>query len=420
MKDPKYSRRDVLKVGALGYLGLSLPGAFRLGFGQDRGGGARAKNCILVWLNGGPSHLDTFDLKPDAPVEIRGKFRPSKAFNGAHVCEHLPRIAERMKKLTLIRSITSREGNHDRATHYMLTGYHPSQAVDFPGMGSVFAKERGFGEDVPTYISIPGALPYARSGYLPPVYDPFVAGGKNGPPLEPVVGFDRLKRRREMVEKVDALSRAVEDSPTTKSRDRFFEQAYRLVTSPEAKAAFDSSREPAKTRQAYGHHELGRSCLLARRLVERGARFVTVVDNGWDTHEDLFNRLSRGFPGKLPGLDQAYSALIDDLSSRGLLEETLVVLMGEFGRTPKLNSRGGRDHWPRVNSVVLAGGGVKPGVIGRSDAIGELPDQRPVKVEELVYTIYTVLGIDPGKTLPGPSGRPIPILHGGSPVREIL
>jgi uncharacterized protein (DUF1501 family) len=198
------------------------------------------------------------------------------------------------------------------------------------------------------------------------------------------------------------------------------EQAFRLVTSEKAKAAFDLAQEKPQTQNAYGHYPLGRGCLLARRLVESGARFVSVVDPGWDTHDNAFKRLKDGFPGKLPGLDQAYAVLIDDLESRGLLDETLVIVMGEFGRTPKVNTLGGRDHWPRVNSVLLAGGGVKPAVVGTSDAHGELPDRRPVEVEDLVVTIYSLLGIDPTKKLAAPGGRPLPIVDGGEVIKEIV
>ncbi len=407
------TRRDVLKVGALGLAGLTLRDV--LAHSQD----ARAKSCILVWLNGGPSHLETFDLKPEAPQEVRGEFKPARSIDGVYVAEHLPRIAGMMGKLALLRSVTSLEGNHDRATHYLLTGHHPSPAVAYPPMGAVVANEFGLGKDVPSHVTVPRPPDHELgAGYLSPACAPFVPGAPRD--LEPVVSLDRLKRRREMVKAVDDLSRAVEETADVAARDRFFEQAYRLVASAEAKAAFDVEREPAKVRQAYGNHELGRGCLLARRLIEAGTRFVTVVDNGWDTHEAIGRRLREGFPGKLPGLDQAYATLIEDLESRGLLKETLVVLMGEFGRTPKLNAAGGRDHWPRANSVVLAGGGVRPGVVGTTDAHGELPDKRPIAVEDLVYTIYTLLGIDPRKKYAGPGGRPLPILAEGEAIREVV
>ncbi len=395
------TRRDILKIGALGIGSLALPDLLAAQ-------GAKAKNCILIWLQGGPSHLDLFDLKPDAPIEIRGEFKTAKSIDGVRISEHLPRIAARMKKLALIRSLTSPEGNHDRATHYLLTGHRPSPAVAYPSMGAVCAKEFGVGRELPSNIALPRAPEYADAGHLGAAFNPYEPA-----PL-PSISFDRLRRREAMVKKLDELSDAVEKTP---ARDSFYDQAFSILLSDKARTAFDLSKEKAND---YGHHELGRSCLLARRLIEAGTRFVTVTDNGWDTHDNIFKRLRDGFPGKLPGLDQAYGALIDDLDQRGLLKETLVVLMGEFGRTPKLNSAGGRDHWPRINSVVLAGGGVRPNVVGTSDAFGELPDERPVQVEDLIATIYSLLGIDPSKKLSSPGGRPLPIVDGGDVIKEIV
>jgi len=423
MCDTTYTRREALTVGALGLFGLTLRDWFAFAQDAPRAG---AKSCIVLWLNGGPSHLDMFDLKPEAPREIRGEFNPADSLPGVYMSEHMPRIGKRMKKLTLIRSVTSLEGNHDRATHFMLTGHHPSPAIAHPGMASVMARETGLGKDVPSNIVIPRMLDQGNAGYLPPSYNAFEAAPSGVRSLTPAVSFDRIGRRREMVKAVDDLSRAVEDGPVVAAREEFFDQAYRLITSDGAKSAFDLSKEPGKSRDAYGPTEIGRGCLMARRLVEAGARFVTVVDNGWDTHDNAFKRLAGTFSdgkmiyrGKQPDLDQAYAALIDDLESRGLLSETLVVLMGEFGRTPKINTMGGRDHWPRVNSVLLAGGGARPTVLGRSDAHGELPDDRPVEVEDLVFTIYSLLGIDPHKKYAAPGGRPVPILERGELIREI-
>jgi len=402
------TRRDLLRIGALGLGGLALPDLLA---GQE----AKAKNCIVVWLQGGPSHLDMFDLKPEAPLEIRGEFKPARSIDGVYICEHLPKIAARMKKLALVRSVTSLEGNHDRATHFLLTGHHPSPAVAYPAIGCVCAHQWGLGSEMPSHVAVPRAPEYADAGYLGAAHNPFEPSA-----IAPTVSFDRLRRREDMVRQLDDLSRAVEATPSTAARDQFFKQAFKLVTSDKAKNAFNLAKEKPELQNAYGHFELGRSCLLARRIIEAGARFVSVVDNGWDTHDNAFKRLRDGFPGKLPGLDQAVTALVDDLDGRGLLAETLVVVMGEFGRTPKVNSSGGRDHWPRVNSVLLAGGGVRPGVVGKSDAHGELPDERPVEVQDLVATIYKLLGIDPSKKLDAPGGRPLAIVDGGEPVKELL
>jgi hypothetical protein len=391
----------------------------------------RAKSVILVWLDGGPSHLDMFDLKPDAPVEIRGEFKPTRTpLDGVRVCEHLPRIASLLDKTTLIRSVTSPEGNHDRASHYMLTGYRPTPALVYPALGSVVAKEVGVGATLPNYIAVPTPPSYAGAGYLTAAFEPFSV---NSDPsrefrvqdLQAPVPDDRLDRRRSMLAAIDRFCTAVEAMP---ARDTFLGQAFGLVSSKEARAAFDLSREDDKTRQRYGPTRIGQSCLLARRLVEAGVRFVTVNDDGWDTHDNSWKRLAGTFNqgklmyrGKLPDLDQAYAALLGDLEERGLLESTLVVLMGEFGRTPKLNSIGGRDHWPRANSVLLAGGGARRGqVVGSTDVYGELPASRPVLPEDLLATVYRLMGIDPEKEYRTETGRPIRILNGGEVVTEAL
>ncbi len=391
----------------------------------------RAKSCILIWLNGGPSHMETFDLKPEAPSEIRGEFKPiASPLEGVRVCEHLPRTAKLLDRCTLIRSLTSPEGNHDRAAHYLLTGYRPTPALVYPSMGSVAAKEFGVGKALPNYVAIPTAAQYTGAGYLTAAFEPFAV---NSDPsrdfrvkdLESPVPDGRVDRRRAMLAAVDRLSKAVEEYP---ARDTFVEQAFGLVTSKESRAAFDLSREEPRARQRYGPTRIGQSCLLARRLVEAGARFVTVNDEGWDTHDNQFKRLAGTFNqgkmiyrGKLPDLDEAYSALLEDLEARGLLDSTLVVLMGEFGRTPKLNSIGGRDHWPRANSVLLAGGGVKRGmVVGETDAIGEAPASRPVLPEDLLATVYRLLGIDPEREHRTETGRPVKVLDRGEVVAEAL
>jgi hypothetical protein len=445
------TRRDVLHLGVLSCLGMSLADFLRMEAaaaeaepgaqhpvpgGRNSGTGHRAPgtvSCILIWLDGGPSHLDTFDLKPEAPVEVRGEFNPIRTnVSGVRICEHLPLTAQVMDKVALIRSLTHELGNHDTGSHYLLTGHRPTPAVEYPSLGSVVARETGFRRALPPYIAIPEAVHSARSGYLPDSYSPFSVGGDLSRPnyqvrdLQPPDGLqlERIDRRRAMVKALDRFSRTMEESSATQSRDSFYEQAYRLITSPEAKAAFDLSRETAETRQQYGHHRLGTSCLLARRLVEVGARFVTVVDSGWDHHTQIFKALPDAFfpgSGKLTALDQGYSALVTDLHQRGLLESTLVVLMGEFGRTPKINSAGGRDHWPRAGSVCLAGGGIKGGqVIGATDSCGEVPSDRPVRPEDLAFSVLTLLGIDPRKEYQTPEGRPIKLLADGALVAELL
>ena len=428
------TRREFLHLGVLSALGLSLADLLR--FQSAHAAGARSGkevSCILIWLDGGPSHLETFDLKPDAPIEVRGEFKPiATSVSGIQICEHLPRTAQVMRDVALIRSVTHELGNHDTGSHYLLTGHRPTPVVEYPSLGSVVAKETGFAGAIPPYIAVPEAVLSARAGYLPGAFSPFSVGGDPSKADYRVrdleapegVSFDRIDRRRAMQKTLDSFSRQVEEGTATKSRDAFYEQAYRLLTSPQAKTAFDLSKESTQVRERYGRGRVGTSCLLARRLVEAGARFVTVVDNGWDMHQQIFKAMPDAFfpgSGKLPTLDRAYSSLITDLRERGLLETTLVVLMGEFGRTPKINSLGGRDHWPRAGSVCFAGGGVKGGqVIGATDAYGETPADRPVRPEDLAFTILRLLGVDPSKEYTTSSGRPLKILAEGSFISELV
>lgn len=428
------SRRDFLHLGTLGALGLSLSDWFRLRASAAERLQAPAKSCILIWLDGGPSHLDTFDPKPDAPAEIRSQFKAiGTAVDGIQICEHLPRTAAVMRDVALIRSLTHELGNHDVGTRFLLTGHRPTPAMEFPSLGSLVAHARGFDGALPPYVAIPndsvgGNSSAARAGYLPGSCSAFNVGPDPSRvrDLQPPEGlsFSRAEHRREMLRKMDAFSQHVEEGPATRDRDAFYAQAYRLLGSPEAKAAFALSQEKPATRERYGSSRVGTGCLLARRLVEAGSRFVTVVDTGWDTHQQIFRELPDSrFPGsgKLPGLDRAYAALLTDLRERGLLESTLVVLMGEFGRTPKLNALGGRDHWPRASFACLAGGGVKGGqAIGATNAFGEIPITRPVGPPDLAFSILQLLGVDPTRELMTPGGRPMKILNEGSFISELI
>lgn len=425
----RVSRRDCLRIGTLPLLGAATGGLFSpavAGVAQA----PAARRCILIWLDGGPSHLETFDPKPDAPAEIRGPFRTiSTAVPGVSLSEHLPRTAQLLSQVAIIRSMTSTLGEHNLGSHYLLTGIPPSAALTSPSLGAVLTHLRPSRGSLPAHMSIPDHRREAAAGFLPAAAGPFATGGDPAKPdfsvrdlVPPAdLGLDRLTRRREFLNAFNASGEgeASAAEPATQA------QAWQLTLSSEARAAFELSRETPQTRDRYGRRTIGQCCLLARRLIETGVSFVTVTDRGWDTHQDLVNRLYEGFTGgsvgKVPSLDLALSALLGDLSERGMLDETLVVVMGEFGRTPKLNTAGGRDHWPRVFSVLLAGGGIRGGsVIGSSDAHGESPSDRPVRPEDLACTLFHQLGIDPRQQLLTPDGRPVVINPLGNPLGELI
>ncbi len=439
------TRRDVLRVGGLTSLGLGLSDILamrRLTAAESTNASlplGRARSCVVIWLDGGPSHLETFDLKPNAPTEVRGPFEPiSTAVPGAQICEFMPNTARLLNHVGVIRSMTSPLGEHNFGTHYLLTGYKPTPVVEYAHYGSVLAQVRPTKGVLPDNIAVPnfrvGGSKLSGNGYLPAATRPFSVGGDPARPdfqvrdLDFFNGMDleRINRRRDYLQKLDQFSRQVESSSDAPS-DPEFEQAYRLITSKDAKEAFDLSKEPQETRQRYGHKTVGQSCLLARRLIERGVPFVTVTNRGWDTHQDLVTRLKDGYTGAkkpvglIPSLDLGFSALIEDLDERGMLDETLIVVMGEFGRTPKLNTSGGRDHWPRVFSVAMAGGGLRGGqIVGTSDSVGESPQDRPVTPADLARTIYTLLGIDPDLELHTADGRPVQVNQGGSVISELV
>jgi hypothetical protein len=436
------SRRDFVRIGGLSLLGLGLSDYLsqRAARADDAAGqlSAKAKRCITIWLDGGPSHLETFDLKPDAPREVRGPLAAiPTSVPGIAVCESFPRLAARMQHAAIIRSMTSPLGEHNLGTQYLLTGYPPSPALEYPSIGSVVAHLDPEARTLPKHVAVPnygvGGTRLSGNGYLPQAVRPFAVGGDPSRPdfrvqdldFFPSIDARRTDRRRQYLEAIDRFSRGVEEGDLPAAKP--LEQAYRLIASPEAKAAFDLAKEPDEARAKYGPRTIGQSTLLARRLIEAGVPFVTVNYPGWDTHQNLYTQLKEGFTGAqtpvglIPSLDLALSALIDDLADRGLLDETLIVVMGEFGRTPKLNTQGGRDHWPRVFSVLLAGGGVPGGqVIGSSDATGESPKDNPVTPADLAATMFTLLGIDPQQLLHTADGRPVHVSRDGKVVKELL
>ncbi len=420
-------RREAIRVGGLGAFGLGLSDWFR--FRQAAGSEIEptAKSCILIWLDGGPSHLETFDLKPDAAKEVRGPFNPTATnVPGIAISEHLQRTATVMDKIALVRSMTSTLGEHNFASHYMLTGYKPTAALAYPGISAVTSHLVSATGALPANIALARPNPAGGIGYLDESSAAFVVEGDPSKPDFQVkdltasieLSRERFERRRRFRSEIDRTGDSVVDEAS-------FEQAYRLIASAEAKDAFDVRKESDATRARYGRHQLGQSCLMARRLIEAGTKFVTVTDRGWDTHEDLDLRLREGYTGgtvgKIPKLDVAFSALVEDLADRGLLDSTLVIAMGEFGRTPKLNPRGGRDHWPRAFSVALSGGGVRGGqVVGKSDPHGERPADRPVTPADLARTIYHALGIDGDRELHTSDGRPVQINRDGSVIDELI
>ena len=438
------TRRDVIRVGGLSALGIGL-GSFvhiqRSAAGSEASLPKKAKSCIVIWLDGGPSHLESFDPKPDAPEEVRGPLGTiATNLTGIRIGECLEKTATMLDKIAIIRSMTSPLGEHNFGTHYLMTGYKPTPALVYPTYGATLAHIRSQVGVLPPNIAIPnfksstGNQNSHGNGYLPIATAPFSVGGNPDRSdfkvrdLDFYQGLDieRLDRRRQIVNAFDEFSRAKDASAT--ASDPNLERAYNLIASNKAKSAFNLSEEPDDVRARYGKgggNGIGQSCLLARRLVERGVPFVSVNSSGWDSHVDIL-KLKERYPNDrnahLPSLDRAFTALIEDLSDRGMLDETLVVVMGEFGRTPKINTRGGRDHWPNVFSVALAGGGIRGGqVIGSSDALGEYPKDQPTTPSDLAATIYTLLGIDPAHELHTGDGRPVRVSPDGSKViRDLI
>jgi hypothetical protein len=416
-----FGRRDFLRIGSLGALGVSLDGALRAGAKRDI-------SCILLWQSGGCGHLDTFDLKPDAPKEIRGEFQPIRTnVPGIQICEHLPFTAKQADKFTILRSMKSRENNHERAINYLLTGYLPLPTLEFPSMGSVVSKELGPKNGLPPYVAVPNTFPSYGGGYLGGAYNPFIAGDPNVSgyqvrdlTLPSDVDWTRVANRNFLLKQMDAKFRAIESSTDMAAMDSFYQKAYDLLRSPAARMAFDVGAEKESLRERYGRTPVGQGALLARRLVESGVRFVTVA-KGWlnyDTHGDNFNIMKKAL---LPEFDRAFAGLLEDLHERGMLDTTLVIAMGEFGRTPKVNDAAGRDHHSKAWSIALAGGGIPGGrVLGATDQNGVQVTDLPVEPEDLLFTIYTMLGVDPAREYQTPIGRPVKPVNGGHFIPGLL
>jgi hypothetical protein len=386
-----------------------------------------AKSVIQIFLPGGMAHQESWDPKPYAPTEYRGPFGTiNTSIKGIKFSQNLKHTAKIADKMTIIRSMAHGEAAHERGTHNMFTGYKPSPALQYPAMGSVVAHELGPNNNLPPYVCVP-SVPneFANSGYLSSAFGPFAIGSEPSRgdfkvrDLNMPGGVDdtRFNRRRSLLETVDHHFRTIEESDALDSMDAFYQHAYKLISSQKAREAFNLKAEPEAVQNRYGMNTPGQRMLLARRLVEAGTRFVSLTAGGWDHHDNIKN----GIQGQMPPVDQAIAALISDLDERGLLDSTLVMVTSEFGRTPKINGTGGRDHWPRVFSVGLAGGGIQRGLVyGSSDALGGEPEEDMVGIQDLATTVYNQLGITGDKELMAPGDRPIEIVDGGRVLDEIL
>ncbi len=431
------TRRDCLKLG----LGSLVAGGF-VGSLQARAVASDAlqKNreadaCILIWMDGGPTHYETFDPKPLAPVEIRGEFEPIQTrVSGVHFSRHMKEMAAIADKLAVVRSIRHNQGNHGAGNHYMMTGAPPRIPVGcgafvsfHPSLGSVVAKELGAPNGMPPYFSMPSMSRSGGPNFLGAKYAPFVVAddpNRRGFRVRDVAlpsGLDdgQFAARRDIRQAIDKMRRIRDQSAGDPAMafDEFYQQGFEIISSEKAQTAFDIEKEPGEIRNNYGRNPFGQRALLARRLVEAGVPFVTLYNGGWDHHADLFSALD----SRLPSFEATIAALIRDLDQKGMLDRTLVIALGEFGRTPKINSRGGRDHWSNAMSVAFAGGGVAGGqVIGATDRQGYSAVERVLSPESFVSTIYQKLGIDPAKLLRTPEGRPVHLVSNADPIKELM
>jgi hypothetical protein len=420
-------RRGFLKLGMAGLLGLSLPDILRI---EAQAGSRKTKadGVILIWLYGGPATIDMWDLKPDAPEEYRGDFKPidTKA-QGVMICEHLPKVAEIMDRSALVRSLTHPIVEHNAASEYMATGHPPSAALKYPSLGSIASKLLPSKHGVPSFITLdrPLAFPSA-GGYLGTTCDAFNAdlGGRNsasrvdGISLPSGFTAEQLTDRDRLRGAFDNKFRSLDDADLPVTLDRFQQQAVDILRSDRIRTAFDLSAEKEALRNRYGQSPLGTCALTARRLIEAGARFVTIGLGNWDTHTANFTTMRQRL---LPELDRVLSALVIDLKESGLLERTVVYCAGEFGRTPRINSSSGRDHWSRSMAVFLSGGGIKSGIVhGSTDARGLSPEEDPCTPADVSATILSLLGIDPTSEVRTQSGRPVTLFRDGKIIEGLV
>ena len=418
------TRRTAIKIGALG-AGLGLGDYFRLADANEPASSDRS--AVLVFLKGGPSHQDTFDMKPDAPAEYRGEFRPIRTnVSGIEICEHLPRLAKRADQYAIARGITHNLADHGIGTSYLLTGNRPTPNVQYPMYGSVVSHQRSSASDIPTFVSID--RPLGGPGFLGPEYGPLSTGEKpqyglpfrvRGISLDDGLSIERYRSRAALAEDLDVFYRGLETlDDQVRSLDRFQRQAFDLISSPRSRDAMDLAQEPESETQRFGKHEFGQSLMMTARLIEAGVRFVTVILEDWDTHQENFNELGGRL---LPPLDQGLSAFLDRLNERGLLQKTSVLVTGEFGRTPKINKKAGRDHWARAMTSLLAGAGVATGqVVGETNDKAEEPVGTGYSPDDLAATFYSALGINPKMEFDSNIGRPITLVRDGAAISNLL
>lgn len=433
-----FSRRDFLQIGLGGTLGLGLCDLLRaraLG-ASTASPAAKNVNCIMIWMDGGPSHYETFDPKPDAPPEIRGTFNPiPTCVPGVQFCETVPELAKNFDKFTVIRSICHKDPNHGGGNHYMMTGAPTPVPVGcgafvtfHPSFGSMVSYDRGVRSGLPAYMAMPSNTRSGGPNFLGGQHAPFVISGDPNAkgfqvrdvvvPAEITEAHSQTRRDlRAALDKMQRFNDQLVDDPAVVF-DKFYQQGFDLVSSTKAQAAFDISREDPKVRDRYGRNDVGQRMLLARRLVEVGVSWVTVNYGGWDDHKKLFET----FKGpRLKNFDQGLSALLCDLQERGLMENTMVIALGEFGRTPKVNKDAGRDHWPHAMSVVMAGAGIPGGqIVGATDAKGYHASDNVYRPEDFAASLYTKMGIDPNQALQTSSGRPVQLVNDGHLIKELF
>jgi uncharacterized protein (DUF1501 family) len=429
------TRRDALRLGASGlFAGLTLPRLFQLEALAASAKPAKAKACIFLFLEGGPSTIDMWDLKPNAPAEIRGPYKQIRtSVTGTLIGEHLPQCAKIAHKYTILRSHGHADNGHNTGYHWLMTGYKPDFAdghtrvpsnVLYPSAGSIISRELGPRGTLPPYVNLPHPMQAGGPGFYGSEHAPFVI---ESDPVQPdfevkdlrpdaALGQRRTNLRRRLLDDIERLDDRKQGRAAAMST--YYEKAHNLVTSKEAKKAFDIKAEPQAVRERYGYTTLGQCSLLARRLVEAGCRFVGIDHSGWDHHFTIFPSLEKDM---LPHVDRAFSALVTDLDQRGLLESTLVIMMGEMGRTPRINNAAGRDHWSQAQSVLFAGGGTKPGqVLGATDKHASAPASDPVGIHDILRTLFHQMGIDTTKTYYSPLGRPISVVDGGELIRGLV